>query len=397
MIRTEERRLKSLFQKIILASLAMPGAIQACSSSTSGPPADGGTPDASMNNNDSGMGGMDAGADTGGGNQDSGNPTGDAGDGGMVTCTVSDPYDSDAGIVYDAAGVDGGENCYYFRDYSCGPSPNFPPASNCYLTLSDCANICPSDAGSFFDCKFWEGYGCTDGGTTWASGEPARIGCGICAGVGRRPEGLEEPAACDAESELGDYFARAAHLESASVHAFRALVDELQALGAPASLVKMAGRSAEDEVRHARATRRLARRFGGVAPRVRVRRPARRALLEIAIENAVEGCVRETFGAMVASWQAANAVDARIRRSMARIAEDETRHAALAWALARWIEPKLDEAGRARVARARARAVKDLLREAESPPATTLVSTAGLPNERVAKALASELRAALWS
>src|SRR4029079_4274037 len=75
-----------------------------------------------------------------------------------------------------------------------------------------------------------------------------------------------------------------------------------------------------------------------------------RPLAEVAIENAVEGCVRETFGAMMATYQAAHAEDAEIARIMRRVARDETRHAALSWAVARWAWPALDEAARAALA-----------------------------------------------
>ena len=53
-------------------------------------------------------------------------------------------------------------------------------------------------------------------------------------------------------------------------------------------------------------------------------------------ENAREGCVRETFGALIAMHQAERAGDPIIRRAMRRIAEEETRHAELAWEVASW-------------------------------------------------------------
>jgi hypothetical protein len=44
-----------------------------------------------------------------------------------------------------------------------------------------------------------------------------------CVAAGRRPQGLVAQAAAPADSALGRYFARMAHLEAASVHAFEAL------------------------------------------------------------------------------------------------------------------------------------------------------------------------------
>jgi hypothetical protein len=107
-------------------------------------------------------------------------------------------------------------------------------------------------------------------------------------------------------------------------------------------LARAARQSARDEIRHAAQMTSLARRYGAspVAPRVAApqrRRPA----LEIAQENAVEGCVRETFGALLAWQQATSAQDPVFARVLRGIAADETRHAALAWEVAAFIEPKL--------------------------------------------------------
>jgi len=125
---------------------------------------------------------------------------------------------------------------------------------------------------------------------------------------------------------------------------------------------------------------------------VRGARKGVRSLERIALENAVEGCVREAAGALVATWQASRAKDVAVRRSMARIAADETRHAALAWAVADWIEPRLSPGARERVRRARRGALDRLEREMASEPARDLVRVAGLPGAREARALVDALR-----
>jgi hypothetical protein len=107
--------------------------------------------------------------------------------------------------------------------------------------------------------------------------------------------------------------------------------------------------------------------------------------------------VRETFGALVAAWQAAHAEDPRIARTMACIAADETRHAALAWAIARWMEPRLDARSRRAVLAARRAAVRTLLRETSGQLPSVLVARAGLPTAPRAAALLEELQSALWS
>ena len=187
-----------------------------------------------------------------------------------------------------------------------------------------------------------------------------QLQCSYYCATGRRPDGLE-PAAPAGGSVVGAYFADIAHLEAASVHAFSRLADELAAHGAPARLVRAARRAQRDEVRHARITARFARAHGGTPQPVKVAaRAATRTLEELAVENTVEGCVRETFGALLATWQARVAGDGVVRRAMAGIAEDETRHAQLSWDIDAWVRPRLDREARARVAERRRQSVAHL-------------------------------------
>jgi len=221
---------------------------------------------------------------------------------------------------------------------------------------------------------------------------------GAC--IGRRPAGLRaerrgKPARC---SELGAYFARVARLEAASVDAFQILAEELAAHGAPARLVRACERAAADEVRHAEVTARLARRHGARprAPRV-VRGPVR-SLVEIALENAVEGCVRETYGALEGLHQAAMAADPEVRAAMQRIARDESRHGALSWSIGEWLETRLTSEERRRVRAARDQEVDALTaRVAATQPSAALVQSAGLPDAARAAKMAAELRKTLWA
>lgn len=195
----------------------------------------------------------------------------------------------------------------------------------------------------------------SDGGTHYAT-------CAYYYLCGRRPAGMRSRSRSRSRSTgMGRYLAGAAWMEAASIHAFRRLARELEAHGAPAWLVEEARNAARDEARHARSMARLARHEGARVSRVRALSSRRvRSLRAIAMENAVEGCVRETYGALLARWQADHAVDAAIRETMQTIAPDELRHAALAAAVADWIEPKLSARARARVERARADAIRKL-------------------------------------
>jgi hypothetical protein len=216
-----------------------------------------------------------------------------------------------------------------------------------------------------------------------------------CGPAGRRPEGLAAADVADG-CESGRYFAEMAHLEAASVHAFRALGRELSAHGAPAHLVALARKAARDEIRHARATRRLAQAHGATVPPVRVGAPRVRALEEIAVENAAEGCVRETYGALLAGWQARTAADPSVRALMASIADDETRHAELAWAVDAWTRTRLDRTARRRVVAARRREAAKLRDELSAPPPPSLARRIGLPDAHAAQQLLGALDGELW-
>jgi hypothetical protein len=97
----------------------------------------------------------------------------------------------------------------------------------------------------------------------------------------------------------------------------------------------------------------LAARFGGrrATSRPIASCPAR-TLLEVALENAVEGCVRETYGAALGVLRAARATCPEIRAAMATLARDECGHAELSWRVLAWHLRALDEAGRLALARA---------------------------------------------
>jgi len=233
-----------------------------------------------------------------------------------------------------------------------------------------------------------------DGAVAVLETGPERV-TNACAG--RRPAGLVAARRSRTRSPVGAYFAEMARMEAASVEAFRILGRELMAHRAPERLRRAARRAAADEILHARIARLLARRFGARPAAVRVEAPAVRSLFEIALENAVEGCVHETYAALEASWQATAATDPIVREAMKVIAPDETRHGALAWRVAAWIEPRLSRADRTRVRLARASAAEGLRKRLAREPLPDLVRVAGLPAQERATALVSSLRGSLWA
>jgi hypothetical protein len=259
------------------------------------------------------------------------------------------------------------------NDVGCGFKVTYPcgvPHDGGTPDWAACEKLC-APGGRSYGCRL-------ESSTT--------LECYTCV-EGRRPAGLAA-ARLDRSSALAAYFARAAHLEAASIDAFEMLEAELVEHGAPSRLCEQVRRAAKDEVRHAKIMGAFARRFGTEPPAPVVEARRARSLEEIATENAVEGCVRETFGALVAMWQAERAGDPAVAGAMRKIAEDELFHAALAWEIAAWADTKLDVAARKRVAFARRRAARELLRDAGQGVPREVVALAGLPDARAAVKLA---------
>ena len=283
-------------------------------------------------------------------------------------------------------------------DAGCSTPPELVRSGNgCsdvyYLACGYPAGVDPSDGFDQTECAKLCGKS-TQGFSYWGCGEyllddlpGPSVECYTCV-EGRRPEGfIERPL----EQTVAGWLAHAADLERVSIDAFRILARELAFHGAPHELVAWACRAAEDEVRHANALGGLAKREGATLSDVPVEHRATRDLMAIALENAVEGCVRETFGAVVAGWQAKHAHRIDIRRAMARIYVDEASHAELAWNVHAWIMSKLSVDERAEVAAAMDRAFAELTRSAGYPLPDPWITDLGLPRPAQARRLVRDL------
>lgn len=129
-------------------------------------------------------------------------------------------------------------------------------------------------------------------------------------------------------------------------------------------------------------------------PRVFRSTAATPSLFELALENATEGCVRETFGALVTLHQAANAESRELREAFAAIADDEAKHAALSWELKTWFDTQLTAPERIYVQNAHASAVELARRDAASPPDAPGLAL-GLPPAARAEQLLGALMTAM--
>lgn len=162
-------------------------------------------------------------------------------------------------------------------------------------------------------------------GSAWsddaiARGEPAAL-----------PQGLRE--------RIAGLWRQDAQAEHASVAAFARATLELMALGAPPELLAQAQQAGLDEIDHARRCFSLAERYGaapvqpGALPALAPRAPS---LGQLAADTFAEGCVGETIAALMAQRSARDCSEATVREALEVIADDEARHAALAWSTVSW-------------------------------------------------------------
>jgi hypothetical protein len=202
---------------------------------------------------------------------------------------------------------------------------------------------------------------------SWSAAEDdtsgLRLGCEgtiqTCGLAGRRPHDYTAPKNVPADA-LEAFLVQAAHLEAASVVAFRQLAEQLERLGASQSFIDRCLEAADDEVLHTQLMTELAEARHVAVPDVDLPMPREIPLFEIARHNAIEGCVYETWAAMQAHLYAQTASDPSLRSVMARIAEDETRHGQLAWDLHAWFMGQVTAAQRLQITEEQAAALAGL-------------------------------------
>ncbi len=205
-------------------------------------------------------------------------------------------------------------------DVLCGP---FPSAAGpcCYVASYGIDTIC-------------EGRAFTVGGRPrvaapaerddWLTGS-SRCGVELDASVRR---------------ELADAWTRAGSHEHASIASFARVALELLSIGAPRELVDLALRAAADESAHASLSFGIAASLSGrpVGPGPLSADGAGARVGAAAIVRATvrEGCLGETVSAVLALAARDGAEDPSVRAALERIAEDELRHAELAWRTVAW-------------------------------------------------------------
>lgn len=136
-------------------------------------------------------------------------------------------------------------------------------------------------------------------------------------------------------------WARAALFEHASVASFAQFSLQLLALGAPADLVARSTRAALDELEHARLAFALAAAFGddvvAAGPLPIASAPLDVTPVGVMRATLRDGCIAETLAALQARRDLVDARSDAEHDALVRIADDEERHAELAFATIAWL------------------------------------------------------------
>ena len=219
------------------------------------------------------------------------------------------------------------------------------PGDSC-ASAADCmAGICAPNATGSFSCS---PGGCVVGRPFLVEGE-ARV-----ATVTTRADWLQtlelelDGVAAGVRQSAAQAWARIGQMEHASVAAFARFALQLLSLGAPPRFVELTTQAMADETRHARLAFGLASVLGAssLGPAAL---DVSHSLLETELGDVVrlvirEGCIGETCAALEAREAAELAEQPELRRLLHGVADDETRHAELAWRFVSWAlerEPEL--------------------------------------------------------
>lgn len=206
--------------------------------------------------------------------------------------------------------------------------------------------------------------------------DDAWCGASPTAREGRAAAMLDE----ETRAKIAAHWAEQGRYEHASIASFAFAALDLLALGAPPALVSDAMSAGVDEARHAEVCFTIARRYSGksVGP-APLATPTRSTPTprSVALETLLEGAVNEAVASLQLSAAARNA-DHAIAGALAAMADDEARHATLAWRTLHWLAASFADA-------------RDALAEARSTlldvPATVSTRRAGAPHPLAAHGL----------
>lgn len=172
---------------------------------------------------------------------------------------------------------------------------------------------------------------------------PIQTQCIVIGRPLRNDTGRVELTPIAAANAPAQAWAQDAQAEHASVFAFADLGRQLIAAGAPPALIERAITAGKDEMRHATGCKKIADRYNGeqlilTSPEYSPRNvlAGKEALIRLATESWLDGCLGEGAAATWASESATDAADQEAQQLQATIAIEEAAHSALAWDILKW-------------------------------------------------------------
>lgn len=231
-------------------------------------------------------------------------------------------FDTIRQVLQDDCCIDNFESCEDLRSVDCGPFD--ASGGNCCFEITTEEIFCAVPGRPFSDCG--------DALLAELTDDDAWLAV---------VDGIETSSLSSSErTRLADKWSRDALAEHASVASFARFALQLMAVGAPAALVAAAQEAALDEVEHARLAFAVASAYAGrdVGPGAFPvpSTPFATSLVALAVATAEEGCINETLCTIEARAELDATSDPAVRGVLARIIEDETRHAELAWRTVAW-------------------------------------------------------------
>jgi len=218
------------------------------------------------------------------------------------------------------------------------------PALACQTATDTCASSADCKPGEFCEASSGE-FSCKVG--SCVNGRPFLVaGTERVAELCARADWSTHPGLCSQglpaslRTRAARAWARVAQMEHASIAAFARFALQLLQLGAPPELLQLATAAMADETRHAQQAFGIASLLAGRAlgpAALDVQHSLTETLLLDVVRLAFrEGCIGETCAALEAREAAEHAAEPELARLLHGVADDETRHAELAWRFVSW-------------------------------------------------------------
>ena len=139
--------------------------------------------------------------------------------------------------------------------------------------------------------------------------------------------------------DLAGYFASVAQEEAVSVYAFQEMLFFLKERNAPDHLIQACHKAIHEEKEHTAMMTQLAHQHGCTQAAIKIKRGSFSSMFDFAMQNAIAGCIEETWASVLALYRAQHTP--KYQERFTQIARDEIGHAQLSWHIHQWAMSQL--------------------------------------------------------